>query len=172
MKMLSKLIFHTQTISMITGSQLFFFQTCGKGVGCFFWPPNCKMLNCTVTIRFVYHKSRSSMNIDISAMVDGWVAFGLNENPAVMVSFIKGMKFLSLCIILRKLIPIYFIRILKAVTNSLSTNLENAAFLLLPFEVTYFLFLYVKHFFLSKTPLEGPLWKQSRTDLLMLSLPF
>ena len=26
--------------------------------------------------------------------------------------------------------------------------------------------------FLLLTPLEGPLWKQGRTDLLMLSLPF
>ena len=84
-------------MSKITKSQIFFCQACGKGAGCFCWPPKCKFLNCTVTIRFVYHKSVSSMTIDISAVVDGWVAFGLNENPAVMVSFIKGMKFQSLC---------------------------------------------------------------------------
>ena len=82
--------------------------------------------------------------------------------------------------ILRKFVPIYFIRILKAVTEQSIKNIENEAFLL-PFEIIYkytyihtyvYIFLFVEHSFLSKIPLAGPLWKQSRTDLLMLSLPF
>ena len=69
--------------------------------------------------------------------------------------------------ILRKLIPIYFIKVLKDATERSINNPENAAFLL-TFEINYFLF--SSNSFLSKTSLEGPLWKQSRTDLLMLSL--
>ena len=35
-----------------------------------------------------------------------------------------------------------------------------------------YVFLSFVNTFLLKTPLEGPLWKQSHTDLLVLSLPF
>eukprot|EP00112_Aurelia_sp_Birch-Aquarium-sp1_P015256 Seg3367.2 transcript_id=Seg3367.2/GoldUCD/mRNA.D3Y31 product="Ferric-chelate reductase 1" protein_id=Seg3367.2/GoldUCD/D3Y31 len=56
---------------------------CGKGFGCFSWPPNCKPSSCIVFIQFFYYKP-PNMSIAISALVDGWVAFGLNEQPAMM----------------------------------------------------------------------------------------
>ena len=42
--------------------------------------------------------------------------------------------------ILKKLVPIYFIRILKAVTKQSINNLEYAAFLILPVEIKFFSF--------------------------------
>ena len=66
--------------------------------------------------------------------------------------------------ILRKLVPIYFIGILKAVTKQSINNLENAAFLLLPFEITYFFSIH-RTFFSFKDISGGTIMEKSRTDL-------
>ena len=72
--------------------------------------------------------------------------------------------------ILKKLVPIYFIRILKAVTKQSINNLEYAAFLILPVEIKFFFLSNILFF-------QRHLWRDHYGNkvaltFLMLSLPF
>ena len=74
--------------------------------------------------------------------------------------------------ILKKLVPIYFIRILKAVTKQSINNLEYAAFLILPVEIKNFFFVLSNILFFQRHLWGDHYGNKVALTFLMLSMPF